>query len=76
LHPTDFSECAAKAEAMASRYGPVPRRPPVPPEFFKAMTDIIAGRVMKNRKDEESGLQVDMSAAEVMADAIYSMLPN
>ena len=35
------------------------------------MTDIIAGRVMKNEKDRESGQQVDMSAAEVMANAIF-----
>jgi len=35
------------------------------------MTDIIAGRVMKNQKDKESGQEVAKSAAEIMAEAIF-----
>ena len=42
-----------------------------PRNSFRAMTDIIAGRVMKNQKDKESGQEVAKSAAEIMAEAIF-----
>ena len=42
-----------------------------PRNSFKAMTDIIAGRVMKHQKDKESGQKVAKSAAEIMAKAIF-----